>query len=122
MGPMTYAATSPAGSMPTGMNALSVLPSAQMPAITVSAEMFEKAKLGNLTQEEINWLKGQPSTTMASGTVAMSTAHLATAPVSTQINTNLATQPIADLAKPPTTAVDTNIAEPTKSSKKKSSK
>merc|ERR1719479_112715 len=38
--------------------------SAQTP-ITVSAEVFEKAKVGSLTLEEINQLLGQSSTTMA---------------------------------------------------------
>merc|ERR1719492_27007 len=49
------------------------------PAITVSAEFFEKAKQGNLTQEEINEL--------ASGIAAMSTTHSAMAAVPVDTNT-----------------------------------
>merc|ERR1719189_1045403 len=85
--PTTYTVSSSTASMPTGLNALST-----SKPITVSTEIFEKAKNGTLTLEEINSLMGQPSTTMADDMPTVSTQP------GTPPATDLATQSTADPA------------------------
>merc|ERR1712050_319687 len=104
--PTTYAASSASAAMPMGMN-----------TFTVSAEIFEKAKTGRLTQEEINQLRGQPSTTVMP--MSMNALPAATTQPVMQSTTRLATQPTMQTTTQTATVAD---KKKDKSSKKKSSK